>query len=339
MGRRGWILACVAAEAIGMTAAAAAARAADAVDPVAVALGLVVVGGLVEGVALGVLQGRWLRANWPSLRLRLFVATTIVFAGLGWAAGAAPSVLSDDAGGGAPPVWMMLAGAAGIGMVMGSALGAAQAAALRGAVTHPWRWVAANATAWPVAMVVLFAGASTPTASWPVALVVPWGTAVGALAGLALGLITAVWLPTLDGQPVRNRLALWMLAKGQLGGAGSGGLVGLAVHGRHTGRIYRFPVQAARDTSGLVVVVGNAKRKTWWLNLTEPATVEVLLDGRWQPAEATALPHGDAWEQAVQRYQARWRRARVAADAAVVLVELSPSAHLAASRSRSRSGA
>jgi len=43
-------------------------------------------------------------------------------------------------------------------------LGVAQlqeALALRSAVSHPWRWVAANTAAWPLAMVVIFVGAST----------------------------------------------------------------------------------------------------------------------------------------------------------------------------------
>jgi hypothetical protein len=51
---RGWILACVAAECIGMTAAASAARASMGL-PSATALALIVLGGLIEGIALGVL--------------------------------------------------------------------------------------------------------------------------------------------------------------------------------------------------------------------------------------------------------------------------------------------
>ena len=62
---------------------------------------------------------------------------------------------------------LVVAGAAGLGLVMGTVLGVAQAAALRGAVPHPRRWVAANAAAWPLAMVVIFLGATTPSAGWP----------------------------------------------------------------------------------------------------------------------------------------------------------------------------
>ena len=61
---RGWVVACAAAETIGMTAAAGAARSATALTdhgvPHATAWGLLVIvlGGLVEGTALGWLQAQ-----------------------------------------------------------------------------------------------------------------------------------------------------------------------------------------------------------------------------------------------------------------------------------------
>ena len=50
-----WVAACAAAETVGMTAAAGAARVADGL-PTSAALSVVVAGGLVEGTALGVAQ-------------------------------------------------------------------------------------------------------------------------------------------------------------------------------------------------------------------------------------------------------------------------------------------
>src|SRR6476661_3140129 len=118
-----------------MTASAGAARAGQALTDrpgplggTAVALAVVVAGGLVEGVALGAAQawplGRWL----TSLRRGRYVLATVLVAG-------------RDDGGAAPPLGLVLLGAAGLGLVMGPVLGSAQAAALRGAAPHPWRWV------------------------------------------------------------------------------------------------------------------------------------------------------------------------------------------------------
>ena len=54
------------------------------------------------------------------------------------------------------PVVLMVLGGLGLGLLMGPVLGAAQALALRHAVSHPWRWVGANTAAWPPAMAVIF---------------------------------------------------------------------------------------------------------------------------------------------------------------------------------------
>ena len=142
-----------------MTAAAGAATLGRSLGA-ASALALVVAGGLAEGLALGWAQARVLTSIAPAVsRLRYTVATVVV-AGLGWAAASAPAALSSDTGSGAPPSPSSSPAAAGLGLVMGAVLGAAQAAALRGAVPHPRRWVAANAAAWPLAMVVIFLGAT-----------------------------------------------------------------------------------------------------------------------------------------------------------------------------------
>ncbi len=164
----------------------------------AVALSLVVAGGLVEGVALGVLQAAGL-ARWvPGLHRRAWVLVTVVVAGLGWAAASAPGVLAGDDGAASPPLPLVLAGAAALGAVMGSVLGAAQAWLLRARVAHPWQWVGANVLAWAAAMPVIFLGATTPATGWPAWRVVGLGTVTGIAAGAVLGLVTGWFLPTLD---------------------------------------------------------------------------------------------------------------------------------------------
>ena len=197
-----WIAACVVAETLGMTAAAAAATAADGVAArpdwwatPATALAIVVAGGLVEGLALGWAQSGQLRRRLPALRRSRYVLWTLLVAGLGWSAASAPAVLAPAGSPGNPPALpLVLLGAAGIGLVMGPVLGAAQGLALRGAAARPTMWVVGNTCAWPPAMVVIFLGATSPGATWPTWGVVRPGGGAGAAAGAVLGLVTGAFL-------------------------------------------------------------------------------------------------------------------------------------------------
>jgi hypothetical protein len=211
---RSWVEACVLAEAVGMTAAAGAARSATALTdhdiPRAALLGLllIVLGGVVEGTALGWLQARALaRLLGPTGRRRWLLATVLV-AGIGWAAASAPAALAGDDGGGQPPLLLVLVGAAVLGTVMGAVLGSAQAWALRHQVRHPWRWVFGSAAGWTAAMPVIFVGATGVDAAWAWWLVLPAGAVTGAVAGALLGLVSGPFLDTLDRPPSRHRLAL-----------------------------------------------------------------------------------------------------------------------------------
>ena len=204
MNRR-WVLACAAAEALGMAASAGAARAAGATGVVA-GFFLVLVGGLIEGTALGLAQATVLRDRLT--RLRPWVLATVLVAGLGWAAGSAPATLAGDTGGTGPPLPLILLGAAGLGLVLGPPRGAAQALVMRNHVRHPWRWVTANALGWALAMPVIFLGASTAGATWPWPATVGYGALTGAVAGAALGAVTGAWLPALDWLSVSDRQGL-----------------------------------------------------------------------------------------------------------------------------------
>lgn len=201
-----------------MTAAAGAARFSDHVLidrvplTVALAVGAIVAGGLVEGTALGFAQALTLRRALPRLRIRWYVATTVLVAGLGWAAGSIPSVLNASVAGetraaeaSGPAWWLMLLSGAGLGLVMGVLLGTGQALALRRQVRKPWRWVTANAIAWTPAMAVLMVGASLPGESWGIPLVLAWAAAVGGVAGGTLGLLLGLRVGSLDGAPQTSR--------------------------------------------------------------------------------------------------------------------------------------
>jgi hypothetical protein len=190
-----WLSACTLAEAAGITAAAGAARLATWLSDVhdatpAVALGVVVAGGLVEGTALGLLQARVLRAGLAPSAARRWAVATVLVAGLAWAAGSAPATLAADDGGSPPAVPWVILGAAALGAVTGALLGLAQAAVVSHCVEHPWRWVRASSIGWTAAMPVIFLGAGLPGADWPTPPVVALGTVTGAAAGALLGVLT-----------------------------------------------------------------------------------------------------------------------------------------------------
>ncbi|MFC4785327.1 hypothetical protein ACT8ZV_12690 [Nocardioides sp. MAHUQ-72] len=323
-----WTALCAVAEALGMTAAAGASHAGQVVvdrpgpwGGAGWALAIIIAGGLVEGIALGSAQA-WSLGGWlSSLQRGRYLLMTVVVAGLGWAGASAPAVLMGEGGGAAPPLPLVLVGAAGLGLVMGPVLGSAQAVALRGATTHPWRWIGANAVAWPPAMCLIFLGASAPGEDWPVARLLLLGAATGALAGAVLGLITGWHLASLNGAAPHNRLVLGLLAtpwRGRLDRR----LVGLGVRGRRTGRSYRFPAQYAVDSGGLVLVPGHAEHKTWWRNLREPGTpVEVLWGGDWVPGAAELLSPGDpGYAVARSTYHRRWPHLSLPPEQVVVRI-------------------
>lgn len=334
-----WVLACALAETVGLTAASGAAKAVQALKErpegsggTAVALGLIVAGGLVEGLALGAAQGLTLSRRWPAVNRGRYITVTAVLAGVGWALASAPGVLAPDEGGPDPPLTLLLAGGAGVGLVMGSLLGTAQAWALGSAVRHPWRWVAANTVAWPPVMAVVYFGASRPEASWSVPAVLAVGALTGLAGGALLGVLTGAWLPSLDGPSVPNRVVL-AAVKAQRFGVDDA-LVGLAVWGRRSGRLFRFPVQWADSASGVVVVPGHAERKRWWRQLIEePTSVQVLIGGRWRTVTAHLLMPGDPrLDPAITAYRRRWPRAALPPGQPAVLLDVTRS------RSAARAG-
>ena len=284
-----WVGATTTAETIGMTAAATAAVIAARVDSVAVGLAIVVAGGLVEGVALALFTARVLRRWRPAVRSAWWVTATIVVAGLGWAGASAPAALAGDGDGTEPPLALVLAGAAALGLVLGALLGLVQAPALRGAVAHPWRWVGVSAAAWTPTMVVMFVGATLPDATWSPTAIILTGVVTGVLAGALLGVISALVSPVLEGSPVSRELVLGIL-ESPVHGLLSGSLVGLRVRGRRTGRVLRFPVAFRRDGTDLLVTPGWSQRKQWWRNLEGGARVDALVAGVWRPAWAVVEP-------------------------------------------------
>src|SRR4051794_10070130 len=104
-----------------MTAAAAAARGADALlvaptrGDTLLAWGAVVGAGVVEALGLGIAQSGPLAGRLPHLRRGRFVAVTVLVAALTWAAAEAPALTAGDSAGSAPPWPLLVAAGAGAG--------------------------------------------------------------------------------------------------------------------------------------------------------------------------------------------------------------------------------
>lgn len=323
-----WTVLCAAAECVGMTAAAAAAKTSHLLvgepstgSEVAAAVSLAVAGGLVEGLALGVAQSSGLSSWLPGRRRAGWVLATLAVAGLGWAGASVPVALAGG-GGAQPPLLLVLVGAVGVGLVMGPVLGAAQALVLRGPVPHPWRWVPANAFAWALAMPVVFLGATSPGDDWSVPAVMASGAVTGAAAGGVLGVVSGWFLVSLVGPSAHNRVVL-----GALGSPThrllDRSLVGLRLRGVVSGAEITLPVMFAGDDEGLVVVPGHPGRKRWWRNLRRRSPVSVLLHGRWHAGTGEVLRSGDiGYDAAMSTYRQRWPRAGDLDGVPVVRVRL-----------------
>jgi hypothetical protein len=314
-----WVIACVVAEGIGMTASASAARASEGL-PGYGALAVIVAGGLIEGTALGVLQAAWLARRFPGLSRLGWIVTTILIAGLGWALAAAPAALSDPTEAEPDPVFILVM-AAGLGLAMGALLGVGQALVLRHHVRHPWRWVSISAAAWTPVMMVIFTGATVPDVSWPTPLVIVLGALTGVVAGGILGLVSIALMPVLTGQSVGSGVLAWSLRHGVPGLGHAFAL--LRVRGAKGGRVFEFPVQYAREGDIVVVFPGGARRKNWWRNLRRPAELRVWIDGAWAVATGQAITAADeGYPEAHSVYGRRWPRIRVDQHAVLARIHL-----------------
>lgn len=322
-----WTALCAAAEAVGMTAAAGAAKLTQGLvgEPhgtreVLTVLTIVVAGGLVEGTALGVAQTTGLRDWLPDRVRRAWLLVTVTVAGLGWAGASLPGTLAGDDGGDQPPWLVVIGGALALGAVMGTLLGAAQAAVLRGHVPHPWRWVTASAAAWPLAMAAIFVGATAPGPDWPAALVVVLGTVTGLAAGALLGVVSGWFLPSLTGRPARDRAVVALLGSPLRRLLGRSLLV-LRVTGTVSGKVHELPVSFAEDNDGYVVAPGRPETKRWWRNLRREAPVRVLVAGTWRDADAVVeTPRGTAYIAARTTYVRRWPQVKLPADQPLVRI-------------------
>jgi hypothetical protein len=164
----------------------------SAIATAGAAIGL---GMVLEGIVVGAAQALALRrlASIPRLA---WTWATAVGAGIAWTIGMAPSTCialstaSADAGPiEEPSLAVTMPLAAGLGLVTGPILGAAQWAVLRRQVDRAGRWLWANALAWAVGMPIIFLGMDlVPWTGHPAAVALGVYAVCGA-AGLAVGAI------------------------------------------------------------------------------------------------------------------------------------------------------
>jgi hypothetical protein len=207
-----WVAANALAELVGLGGSAAVAvglatttDSLGAAGVLLMAVAMIAIGTFLEGVLVGLLQGRVLRRALPALPPRAWVGATALGAGVAWTLGMVPSSVMQLVMDGTaqadsqPPVIsdaLQLLLAAGMGIVLGPFLAVPQWRVLRRYVAGAGWWVPANSAAWAVGMVLVFqAAGSTPwplsvaTLAGPVVLLTLAGAAVGAVHGAAL-----VWL-------------------------------------------------------------------------------------------------------------------------------------------------
>jgi len=303
----------------------------------AVTVGGMVAGGVVEGLAVGWLQFLVLRRWLPQLRARAWVGVTVAVAAGGWLLGSLPATLASlaadgDRGGDAaatgPPTWLMPIAGLVVGLLMGAVFGWAQARVLRGHVARPRRWVLANALGWGAALTVIFTGASLPSGPWPWPPLLALGVATGVLAGVAIGSVTGLFLPSLvdeapPGGTRVNRFVLFGL-RSPAHRLLSRSLADLRYTGARSGRRYALPVQYARlGDRRLVVWPGHPQAKVWWRSLVDPAPVEVGLAGETTHGQGRVLrPNEPGYADALTAYRSRWPRVTPGPDDPLVVIEL-----------------
>ena len=207
-----WIGANVAGEVVGFGAAGTAIAALGAtVDEASgpagllLALGMVLLAGVVEGSAVGYAQWLMLRRLLPELSRGSWVAASVAGGTLACGVGMAIGTTAADMMGGAspgaasaePPLWLILAGSAVIGIVAGALLSAVQWLVLRRSSAGAGCWVPAHSAGWALGMVVAIAGLDPVFDSEALLVQIGGSVLVGLAMGAAAAAISGLALPPL----------------------------------------------------------------------------------------------------------------------------------------------
>lgn len=174
-----------------------------------------IIGGLAQGVIVGLLQFALLRAWLPALRGLSWIAVTAAVTAVGWAVGigyqlaatvneTAEVLTVDELDAARGLNWQ----AAIIGIVAGALIGAAfgltQGHLLRRHLPRARMWIPANIVAWAAGFAFLVILLSTPEAGWPLSAIVVLAGFAFLLAGFAISATTGRFLPYLDAPPATD---------------------------------------------------------------------------------------------------------------------------------------
>jgi hypothetical protein len=156
------------------------------------------VAGSIEGTSIAVFQWRVLRHLFPGMKLIAWWKWTVAIALLGWGLGMLPSLFFTQSSSTTettePSMWLIATMAVGGGAIAGTLFGLFQSFELRKHYSKGKWWIIANTLAWSVAMLIIFIGASWPSATTPVSLIILSAIISGCLAGMSLGVITGIFL-------------------------------------------------------------------------------------------------------------------------------------------------
>jgi hypothetical protein len=153
-------------------------------------LPLLVIGGSLEGAALGFAQAWVLRRVWPEFKVHAWVGATAAAAGLAWLLGMLPST-THSIWSTWTPAWIALAGIV-LGVLLLASIGTAQALVMPPGTPKRYTWIGWTALGW-CAGLVTFSLVAPPL--WHEGQV-PLATA---LIGLAGGVAMAVVMAAVTG--------------------------------------------------------------------------------------------------------------------------------------------
>jgi hypothetical protein len=175
----------------------------------------VFLGTALEGVLVGLAQGRVIHLHAPAIGVRRWTLATAAGAGAAWFFGMVPSTtvaLMQNSGMATaepvpaqPPALLQYPAAALMGLILGVILAFPQMMVLRRVVERPGRWLIANSAAWFLGMPLIFFGmdqlswgGTAPAVGAGIVLVC---LATGAVVGAVHGLWLRRMLPAPDASP------------------------------------------------------------------------------------------------------------------------------------------
>jgi hypothetical protein len=296
--------------------------------PDGAAVPLAVIAGAAEGAVLGFAQSSVLRHEIAGFDRRAFVTATASAAAFAWAIGMPLGTYGHSL-----PLLVLVPAVAVGGAAILLSIGAAQAFVLKRYVARAGRWVAANAVAWLVGLVVPFAGMALVDEGDPAWLVAIAGVlsglgmaaVVAAVTGIAIvALLEPAPRPMRFKNHVVNPLVRALL-RSPLHRLLDRSLLLLTYTGRVSGRRHTLPVMYAEAQRGLVAFAAEPERKRWWRNLRGGEAVTVRLRGRELDGYACLVEEPAEVARGLAVYLARYPRAAKAL--AVRLVDGRPCPH------------